>query len=201
MVVIWWEPGSITIRNTLENLKNPGEFYFDRGEKTLYYYPPEGADINEMEFVIPESEGFMRINGESTSERVENIEFSGIQFSYDDYNLEVIDDPENGLHAVGYGGVQSLGLYRKFADHGNWHHSWYNIVDTPYASVDVQNARGIVFEGNRFKNISSSCGVSTVPTMWLIPPCRGTPLSSVAGNAMTIGASPACVHRGGCQER
>ena len=60
-----------------------------------------------MEFVIPESEGFMRINGESTSERVENIEFSGIQFSYDDYNLEVIDYPENGLHAVGYGGVQT----------------------------------------------------------------------------------------------
>ena len=178
--------GSITIRNTLENLKNPGEFYFDRGEKTLYYYPPEGADINEMEFVIPESEGFMRINGESTSERVENIEFSGIQFSYDDYNLEVIDDPENGLHAVGYGGVQSLGLYRKFADHGNWHHSWYNIVDTPYASVDVQNARGIVFEGNRFKNISSSCGVSYTNDV-VDSTIQGNAFINVAGNATNIG--------------
>lgn len=178
--------GSITIRNTLENLKNPGEFYFDRGEKTLYYYPPKGADINEMEFVIPESEGFMRINGESTSERVENIEFSGIQFSYDHYSLEVIDDPENDMHAIGYGGVQSLGLYRKFADHGNWHHSWYNIVDTPYASVDVQNARGIVFEGNRFKNISSSCGVSYTNDV-VDSTIQGNAFINVAGNATNIG--------------
>ena len=178
--------GSITIRNTLENLKNPGEFYFDRGEKTLYYYPPAGADINDMEFVIPESEGFMRINGESTSERVENIEFSGIQFSYDHYSLEVIDDPENDMHAIGYGGVQSLGLYRKFADHGNWHHSWYNIVDTPYAAVDVQNARGIVFEGNRFKNISSSCGVSYTNDV-VDSTIQGNAFINVAGNATNIG--------------
>ena len=178
--------GSITIRNTLENLKNPGEFYFDRGEKTLYYYPPAGADINDMEFVIPESEGFMRINGESASERVENIEFSGIQFSYDHYSLEVIDDPENGLHAIGYGGVQSLGLYRKFADHGNWHHSWYNIVDTPYAAVDVQNARGIVFEGNRFMNISSSCGVSYTNDV-IDSTIQGNAFINVAGNATNIG--------------
>ena len=149
--------------------------------------------------MIPESEGFMRINGESTSERVENIEFSGIQFSYDHYSLEVIDDPENDMHAIGYGGVQSLGLYRKFADHGNWHHSWYNIVDTPYAAVDVQTPGGSFLRAT-VSRIFPAPAASAIPTMWLIPPYRGTPLSTLLERD-EYWASPACVHRGGCQER
>ena len=176
----------ITIRNTLENLKNPGEFYFDREAQTLYYYPPKGADIDDMEFIIPESEGLMRITGESLDNRIENIEFSGIKFSYDHYNLEVIDDPENNMHAVGYGGVQSLGLYRKFSDHGNWHHSWYNTVDTPYAAVDVQSAKGIIFEGNRFINLSSSCAVSFTNDV-VDSTIQGNAFINIAGNATNIG--------------
>ena len=52
--------------------------------------------------------------------------------------------------------------------------------------MDVQNARGIVFEGNRFKNISSSCGVSYTNDV-VDSTIQGNAFINVAGNATNIG--------------
>lgn len=177
---------NMTIRNTFENLKNPGEFYFDKSTQTLYYYPRNGESMENAEVIVPESKGIMKILGDSTSSHVENLIFDGIKFSYDDYLLQEIYDPEIGYTAHGWGGIQSLGLASTFRQEGSWHPAWYNNAEPPDASVEVRNANDILFVNNNFTNLANSCNISytnDVTDSGII----GNTFKDTAGNAINVG--------------
>jgi len=170
---------SFVIRNAFELLDSPGEFYFDRKTKTLYYFS-EGEDMETAEVIAPTSEGLIQIKGESTQKRVKNIRFEGITFSYDHWPLMHVAD------SYGFAGIQSLGLAVKYIPGGNWHPTKYNSTDVPRGTVQIENAENIQFIRNRFEGISSAIAVNLVND---VKNCdiTGNYFHDMLGNAVSMG--------------
>ena len=171
--------GTFTIRNAYELLKNPGEFYFDRAAHTLYYFR-NGEDLSRAGTIAPISEGLLRIAGTSPSDRVRNLVFAGLTFSYDEWQLENVA----GSH--GMVGAQSVALYTRFRADGNWHKGNYNVCDLPQATVDVRNAGNIRFERDRFIHLSSGTAVSLVNDV-VDTTVIGNVFGDLSGNAVNVG--------------
>lgn len=167
------------IRNAMELLDNPGEFYFDKTSKTLYYYN-SGEDMSKVEVIAPTSEGLIKIKGSSTKSKAKNIRFEGITFSHDDWPLMTVA----GSH--GFAGIQSLGLAVKYVPGGNWHPTEYNSTDVPTGTVEVKNAEHIGFFRNRFENIGSAIAINLVNDV-KNSEVIGNYFNNMLGNAVNIG--------------
>jgi hypothetical protein len=69
------------VENAFELLNTPGQWYFDRPAKTIYYMPRPGEDLARADVEIPVLESL--IEGRGTPEKpIHDITFAGIQFSY-----------------------------------------------------------------------------------------------------------------------
>lgn len=183
-----WQKHNVTIRNSLELLKNPGEFYFDRTAHRLYYYPLEGEDIHTSQILAPVSEGLIRICGtgsDSDSQRVVGLTFRRMRFTGDDKDLMHVKDSE-GHDSSGFASVQNMVPYTKYISHGRWHDSFYNNTDLPAGCVDVMNAKHIVFEANQFNGLSGTTAVSFVNDV-TDSMILGNEFVNNAGNAVNIG--------------
>ena len=66
-------------------MDSPGEFYFDKTAKMLYYYPYDWEDMTTADVEAPFADQLITIAGESTGNRVKNLTFSGITFAHTDY--------------------------------------------------------------------------------------------------------------------
>lgn len=171
--------GKFHFRNAFELLDEPGEFYFDRSTQTLYYMT-DGADANDLEIVVPRSEGLIRIHGKSNDERVSNIAFEGITFAYDAWNLAELEGSR------GFGGIQSLGLAGKYIPDGNWHPTKYNSCMVPEGCVDVKNASGIRIERCRFEHLGCASAI-TMTNDVQYSSIVGNVFMDILGNSLTIG--------------
>ena len=170
---------SFVVRNAFELLDSPGEFYFNRKTKTLYFYS-DGEDMSTANVVAPTADGLIHIKGESIFDRVKYIGFEGITFSYDHWNLMEVD----GSH--GFAGIQSLGLAVKYIPDGNWHPSEYNTTDVPRGAIQVENAEGIQFVRNRFEGISSAIAINLVNDV-KSSRVEGNYFNDLLGNAVSVG--------------
>jgi hypothetical protein len=130
--------------------------------------------------IAPLSEGLLRIAGVSPANRARNLVFTGLTFSYDHWQLEKVGDSR------GMVGVQSLGLYTRFRDDGNWHKSHYDVCDLPQATVDVRNAEDIRFERNHFLHLASGVAVSLVNDV-VDTTVIGNLFDDLSGNAVNVG--------------
>ena len=74
------------IENALELLDEPGEFYFDKTEKKMYYYPYEEEDMKTAEVYAGTTEKMLQISGSSVSNKVSNIELNNLTFKYSGLN-------------------------------------------------------------------------------------------------------------------
>lgn len=170
---------NFVIRNARELLDTPGEFYYDRPAKTLYYYS-SGEDMSKAEVIAPTSEGLIKIQGTSTTSRAHNIRFEGITFSHDDWPLMEVA----GSH--GFAGIQSLGLAVKYVPGGNWHPTEYNSTDVPSGAVTVENAEYIGFIRNRFEGIGSAIAINMVNDV-KHSEVTGNYFHDMLGNAVSVG--------------
>lgn len=143
----------IYIRNAYELLDEPGEFYFDDQTHMLYYYS-RGEDMTTAEVYAPVVEGLVRIQGDSASSRVRNIQFYGLTFAYDDYLLSSLGNSR------GWVSVQSLSQFTRYIKDGNWHLNHYNDITIPKGTVNVCNAESIRIERNRFEHLASAVALS-----------------------------------------
>ncbi len=192
--------GAFLIRNAYELLDEAGEFYFDRAAQTIYYIS-HGEDLGEVEVIAPMTEGLLRIEGSSCSSIVENLEFEGLTFSYDSWNLVDME----GSH--GFGGIQSLGVAMKYIPDGNWHPTKYNSVDVPQGTIEVKNARGIRFIRNRFEHLGSAVAINLVNDV-CESEVTGNRFNDLLGNAVSVGhpqhyeigdGDPGCVYAPGIE--
>ncbi|WP_163712496.1 right-handed parallel beta-helix repeat-containing protein [Mangrovibacterium lignilyticum] len=170
---------SFVIRNAFELLDSPGEFYFDRHTKTLYYYS-DGEDMATAEVIAPTVEGLVEVKGKSTTDRVKNIRLEGIIFSYDHWSLMEVA----GSH--GLAGIQSLGLAVKYIPGGNWHTTEYNSTDVPPGTIQVENAENIECVRNRFVGISSGTAINLVNDV-TDSRVEGNYFQDLLGNAVNVG--------------
>lgn len=170
---------SFVIRNARELLDSPGEFYFDRKSKTLYYYS-DGEDMSNAEVIAPTSDGLIQVKGNSVNAQVLHLQFEGLTFSYDHWPLMKVDE------SYGFAGIQSLGLAVKYIPGGNWHPTKYNSTDVPRGSIQVENAEYIDFLRNRFEGISSAVAINFVND---VKNSRvvGNYFHDLLGNAVSLG--------------
>jgi hypothetical protein len=68
------------VENIFEELDAEGEWYYNAGEQTLYYYPPEGEDIQSALFESPQIKSLVEIRG-SISSPVRNISIEGLDLT------------------------------------------------------------------------------------------------------------------------
>ncbi|MCQ2417594.1 MAG: carbohydrate-binding protein [Oscillospiraceae bacterium] len=141
-----------TLYNAFSFVKSPGQFYFDKTEHKLYYYPYDWEDMNTADVEAPLAEQLIVIAGESTGNRVKNLTFSGLTFAHTDYQLTNVA----GSH--GKTTCQAAQTYTAFAD-SNWHSKKYEMVDTLPAMIHVSNSDSIDFTGNVIKHTGAD-GIS-----------------------------------------
>ena len=144
--------GTHTIYNAFSFVDEPGEFYFDKTAKVLYYYPRQGDDMTTADVEAPIAEQLIVVQGKSTSDRVQNLSFSGITFANTDYQLTNVA----GSH--GKATCQAAQTYTAFAE-SNWHNKKYEMADTLPAAVHVMNSDNISFTGNVIKHTGAD-GIS-----------------------------------------
>lgn len=73
---------AVVIENAFEELDTPGEFYYNRAEKTMYYMPRADEDMKTADIWAAELEILLEVKGEKSIDKVKNIEFNGIEFAH-----------------------------------------------------------------------------------------------------------------------
>ncbi len=73
------------VENAIELLDEPGEFYYNKEEKRIYYMPFDKEDLNSAECYVGVSEGLIRVEGTKTAP-VTGLTFENLQFKYGAWN-------------------------------------------------------------------------------------------------------------------
>jgi hypothetical protein len=79
------EFAQLFLSNSLDLLKEPGQWYIDSAKGKLYLKPPAGAEVEKMDVELPRLTTLLAI-GNSLDEPVEELEFRGIRFSHTSWN-------------------------------------------------------------------------------------------------------------------
>ncbi len=141
--------GQFFFQNAFEYLANPGDFYFNRVTQTLYYYKRPTDNMATATVIAPVSPGLFVLAGTATNNRVQNISFSGITFSHDNWLLMNV--------AGSYASTtpQSTAMYDKYSSDGNWGEVEWRDTKVMQAAVLVENADNISFTGDIFQHLGS----------------------------------------------
>lgn len=136
-----------TVYNVFEFLDEPGEFYFDREEQKIYYYPREGEDMTTADVYAPKVDTLLKIAGENLTTHAKNIVIDGITFENSDWNLYEI--------AGSHGKTATQASLSLTSTASNWHYSSYRSVDLTPAAVEVESADNIEFLNNTIKHTAN----------------------------------------------
>lgn len=129
---------SCFVQNALELLDKPGEFYFDKNIKKLYYMPQQGESIENSVFTIPELDTAMFIMGSSVDDKVHNIVFDGIKFTQFTIDTEFTDFASTGQGPT----------YRN-----NWNG---RTIENNFGTIYVNRASDIQFLNNHFTGLGQA---------------------------------------------
>lgn len=166
------------VYNVFEWLDEPGEFYFDKTEQRLYYYPRESENLDTAYVVAPELETIVDIEGSDIQNRIHNISFEGLTFAYTDWNLYEIDGSYGRVTIQGAAGLTA------YAE-DNWHESIYRAYDVGPSAVYLSSADNIKFENNTICHTGND-GLSLVNDTENIT-VNGNIIYDLAGSALLIG--------------
>ena len=170
--------GTHTIYNSFSFVDDPGEFYFDKTDKVLYYYPREGEDMTKADVEAPIADQLVVIEGKSTDDRVTGLSFSGITFANTDYQLTDVA----GSH--GKTTCQAAQTYTAFAD-SNWHKYKYEMADTLPAAVHITNSDSISLTGNVVKHTGAD-GISMTNDV-INSDVTGNYITDITSSGITVG--------------
>lgn len=149
---VGWAPykpsGTNTVFNVFEFLDEPGEFYFDKSSKRLYYYPKEGEDMETAEVYAPKIDTLVRIEGENLESHASHIKFEGIIFENTDWMMHEIAGSHGKVATQ-----SSLSVISTAA--ANWHHATYRAFDVTASAVEVTSADNIYFCNNIFRHTAN----------------------------------------------
>ncbi|MDF7825477.1 carbohydrate-binding protein [Pontiellaceae bacterium B12227] len=170
--------GPHTLMNAFEFLDEPGEFYFDRKKKTLYYIPREGEALATAEVYAPQLGELISIQGNTKQDRVSNLTFKGITFANTESVLPEVDG------SCGKSTVQAATFVRAF-DEPNWHTTAYRAYDTMPNVIAVSSAQSIRFEDNVLKHIGNE-GIGFINDV-VDSSIIGNLLLDIGGSAVHVG--------------
>lgn len=138
---LFYKAGSVDLRNEctkyiLQNdkslLDEPGEYYYDKEAKTLYYIPRAGEDMAEAEVYAPALNGLVKIQGSATDSHVHNLVFRGLVFEYSGFAIKSADGDF----------IEYQASHHHVRDNGTSHPD----MDVPTGTIHIQNADNISIE-------------------------------------------------------
>ncbi|GAA1287210.1 hypothetical protein GCM10009634_36320 [Saccharothrix xinjiangensis] len=171
--------GSHKFMNAHEFLDSPGEFYFDKTSRTLYYYKSDSENMATAAVYAPNNvPTVLKVAGTSTTDHVRNITFSGLTVQHSDWNLFTV---AGSAFKQAQQGNLGNSLYVK----GNFHVYHYRNVDVAPGIIQVENADGIHLDRNRVQHT----GVDGITMVNDVQGARltGNRTNDVAGSAITVG--------------
>lgn len=171
--------GSHKVMNAYEFLDTPGEFYFDKTSRTLYYYKASSENMTTATVFAPNNVStVLRIAGASTSGHARNITLSGLTLQHSDWNLFNVAGSAFKQAQQGNLGAQA---YAK----GNFHVYYYRNVDVAPGIIQIENADGIILQRNRIQHTGADgiSMVNDVQNTQLI----GSYTNDIAGSAVAVG--------------
>jgi hypothetical protein len=182
--------GNQVVYNAFELLDEPGEFYFDRKKKTLFYIPREGENMKKAEVYAPRTGSLIAIQGKSKTERVSNLTFKGLTFAYTEAVLPEV------AGSVGKSTVQAATFVRAF-DEPDWHVTAYRAYDAMPNAINVNNAQNIQFKNNILEHIGNE-GIGFINDV-TNSEFVGNLCYDIGGGAIQVG-HPQHVYEGDVQE-
>ncbi|MEV0234595.1 RICIN domain-containing protein [Nonomuraea sp. NPDC050786] len=171
--------GTHKVMNAYEFLDTPGEFYFDKTSRTLYYYKAASEDMATATVFAPNNVStLLRVAGASTSSRVRNITFSGLTVQHSDWNL--FNVAGSAFKQAQQGNLGAL-VYAK----QNFHVYYYRNVDMAPGIIQIDNADGLVLQNNRIQHtgVDGITMANDVVNSQLI----GNYTNDIAGSAIVVG--------------
>ncbi|MEV4517049.1 ricin-type beta-trefoil lectin domain protein [Dactylosporangium sp. NPDC049525] len=171
--------GSHKVMNAYEFLDTPGEFFFDKTSRVLYYYKAGSEDMTTAPVFAPNNVSTaLRVAGGSTSSHVRNLTFSGLTVEHSDWNLFNV---AGSAFKQAQQGNLGASAYAK----GNFHAYYYRNVDVAPGIIQIENADGILLERNRIQHTGGDGinMVNDVQNTRLI----GNFTNDIAGSAVTVG--------------
>jgi hypothetical protein len=140
------------LENAFELLNTPGQWYFDRPAKTLWYLPRPGQDPAKTEVVAPALETLLAVRG-SLETPVHDLRFEGLTLSHATWLR-----PSS---AEGHADVQAN--FTATVDNGFWRpeggRSWSpvngELLKSP-ANVQIDAGHGITFEACAFRALGGA---------------------------------------------
>jgi hypothetical protein len=171
--------GTHKLMNAYEFLDTPGEFYFDKAGRTLFYYKASSENMSTAAVYAPNNVStLLRIAGASTSSHTRNITLTGLTVQHSDWNLFNVAGA--AFKQAQQGNLGALAYAR-----GNFHVYYYRNVDVTPGAIHIQNADGILLDRNRIQHTGADGinMVNDVQSTRLI----GNYTNDVAGSAVTVG--------------
>ena len=124
------------LENAMEFLDSKGEFYYDKSEGYIYYYPFDEENMETAEVYIGEVEQLVKAKGSSPDAKIENLIFENLEFRYGAMNYV----SENGVVST------QAEIYNKLNESGSHH--------LPF-QIEIENAKGIEIRNCRFACLGS----------------------------------------------
>lgn len=129
------------LENAYEFIDQPGEWYLDESNNTLYYMARSGDDMATATVVVPMLENLVTIEGASTSKPVGYIAIKGIYFAHTTF----MRPSKSGLLNL------QAGQFNTAAPGGNKYMLW-----RPNSALVVSNAQRLRIERNVFSQLAAS---------------------------------------------
>ncbi|MFE9751050.1 RICIN domain-containing protein [Saccharothrix saharensis] len=171
--------GTHKFMNAYEFLDAPGEFFFDKTSRTLYYYKADAENMTTAEVYAPNNvPTVLRVAGTSTTDHVRDITFAGLTVQHSDWNLFTVAG--SSFKQAQQGNLGNTQYVK-----GNFHVYYYRNVDVPPGIIQIENADGIHLDRNRVQHT----GVDGITLVNDVQNTRltGNHTNDIAGSAIAVG--------------
>ncbi|WP_190918663.1 hypothetical protein [Paenibacillus sabuli] len=122
------------LENAYAFLDQPGEWYLDEQDETIYYKPRPGEDMGTARVTAPVLEHLVRIDGGSADTPVQGLRFEGLGFAYASWQ-----QPTDEL-----GWIDEQNNYK------------VGTLEMPEAAMTVRFAQGVTFERCEFSHLGGT---------------------------------------------
>ncbi|MFH0833294.1 MAG: right-handed parallel beta-helix repeat-containing protein [archaeon] len=144
------------VENVFEGLDSPGEWYLDKTNGNLYYWPLANTNIQNSKFTVPVLNQLVKIGDyrpfrkdwmssmirsmetHNSFDHVGSVNFKGIEFSYTDWNLgngytggaTAFNASDSAVLIVGYDTRFENNLFSHMGSHAIDLYSVYSVIDS-----------------------------------------------------------------------
>ncbi len=127
------------VENAMPLLDQPGEFYFDKSARKMYYYPYSNENMKTAETYCAVTDGLLNIKGLNDTNKVTNITFEGISFRYGAHDQVTVDGA----------------VFNQTDNQWLGGETWYGSYLFP-GQITLDYTDGITFDNCEFTNLGSN---------------------------------------------